>query len=648
MNARPADEGMTATDEGADGPFYFQSGSYRLFGWLHLPATDSNSDLGVVVCKPFGYESLCSHRSVRAFAEAAAAAGIATVRFDYAGTGDSQDLEPGVNQLDAWAGDVVAAAAELRRRTGVQRICLLGFRLGALLAALAGPRCEASGLIGVAPVVSGGRYLRELRTMRLAAAQRAGSEVSATPAADNDRSRAERRLEAGGFALEPATVAALSTLELVRLQSAPAPGILVIDRDDLPGARSWAESLSARGTPAKYLNVPGFVQMMMTEPQIAVVPQAMIDAAHTWLVALRDARPGSAFDKLSGRNSASADNILKLPADPAAPESALTERPTFIATDPMLFGIVTEPRTGEPRRRAVLLLNDGATHHVGSNRMGVVLARRWARRGYVVLRLDLAGLGDSGTRPGRVSNEVFPPEAMEDVRAAVEFLQINYGIRDLTVGGLCSGAYHALRAAVVGLPVNRILMVNPLNFYWEEGMTASDIELAEVIHNARRYRQQALTGRMLRRVLTGEANFPRVARIVAQRVWTALGAIVRSGLKQLTGGALRQTDERSPTDARRALAERIEAFDLGGELERIAARGVKIVFVFSRGDAGIDLLRMLAGRAVDRLGDACRVRIIEGADHIFSQSAPRATLEDVLSSELYAQTGINSPVAVRS
>jgi hypothetical protein len=179
-------------------------------------------------------------------------------------------------------------------------------------------------------------------------------------------------------------------------------------------------------------------------------------------------------------------------------------------------------------------------------------------------------------------------------------------------------------------------------------MTASDIELAEVIHNARRYRQQALSGRMLRRVLTGEANFPRVARIVAQRVWTGLGAIVRSGVKQLTGGALRRDNERSQTDAQGALAERIAAFDLGGELKRIAARGVKIVFVFSRGDAGIDLLRMLAGPTIDRLGDACRVRIIEGADHIFSQSAPRATLEDVLSSELYAQSRIDSPAGVDS
>ena len=66
--------------------------------------------------------------------------------------------------------DVMAAVSELRRRTGVQRVCLLGFRLGALLGALAAPDCEGvCGLMAIAPVVNGRRYLRELRTTRLAA-----------------------------------------------------------------------------------------------------------------------------------------------------------------------------------------------------------------------------------------------------------------------------------------------------------------------------------------------------------------------------------------------------------------------------------------------------------------------------------------------
>ena len=98
----------------------------------------------------------------------------------------------------------------------------------------------------------------------------------------------------------------------------------------------------------------------------------------------------------------------------------ITERPAFFTSQAVLFGIVTEPPQGEMRRRAVILVNAGADYHIGASGMYVGLARRWARRGYVVLRMDLAGLGDSGTRPGQLDNVVFPVAAVDDIRAAIE------------------------------------------------------------------------------------------------------------------------------------------------------------------------------------------------------------------------------------
>jgi len=89
--------------------------------------------------------------------------------------------------------------------------------------------------------------------------------------------------------------------------------------------------------------------------------------------------------------------------------------------------------------------------------------------------MDLAGLGDSATRPGQPDNEVFPPAALEDVRTALDFVARHYDAREVALGGLCSAAYHALRAAVAGLPVNRLLMVNPQNFVWDEDQMSSDL-----------------------------------------------------------------------------------------------------------------------------------------------------------------------------
>ena len=52
-------------------PFYFSSESRRLFAWLHRPERQAGSDVGLVLCAPFGYEAICAHRSLRSFAEQA-------------------------------------------------------------------------------------------------------------------------------------------------------------------------------------------------------------------------------------------------------------------------------------------------------------------------------------------------------------------------------------------------------------------------------------------------------------------------------------------------------------------------------------------------------------------------------------------------
>lgn len=52
---------------------YFPIERPRLFGWSH--ASNSRSDGEVVVCKAFGYESMCAHRNLMGFARMMAAAG---------------------------------------------------------------------------------------------------------------------------------------------------------------------------------------------------------------------------------------------------------------------------------------------------------------------------------------------------------------------------------------------------------------------------------------------------------------------------------------------------------------------------------------------------------------------------------------------
>jgi pimeloyl-ACP methyl ester carboxylesterase len=207
---------------------------------------------------------------------------------------------------------------------------------------------------------------------------------------------------------------------------------------------------------------------------------------------------------------------------------------------------------------------------------------------------------------------------LDDIRAGIAYLRDAYGVTEVTVGGLCSGAYHALRAAVTALPVSRIFMINPQNFFWTQGTPLEDLQLAEVVHNPGVYREKIFSWTAWKRLVRGEVDLTRIGMIYVRRVLLAL----ESALRVLA----RQIGWRLPSD-------------LGWELEELAARGVQMVFVFARGEPGIDLLNLQGGSAFKRIGDRCRIHILDGGDHTYSQSGPRFRMEEILSKELYARVG---------
>jgi pimeloyl-ACP methyl ester carboxylesterase len=595
---------------------YFPARDYKLFGWLHYPAHHS-SDTGLVICKPFGYEAICGHRTLRAFAEMAATAGFPTLRFDYLGTGDSADIDAAADQIEAWCGDILAAVEEVRRRTGVRRVSLLGFRLGALLATLVARSAgSVHSLILVAPVISGRRYMGEMRTTHLAAQASADARVPAGGSARNRATVSDGSIEVSGHSVSAATISKLMGIDPATLGAPPVSQVLIIDRSDLPAARTWAESLSNAGVSTQYLALPGFVEMMMTAPQFARIPQEMIAVTCDWL---RRSAPLQAPTS-PGRGDLDTDRetavfpaaVLSLPA--SGSEAGLSERPVQFGVEASLLGIVTEPRPGENRGRAVILVNAGGDYHICVGRLYVSLARCWARSGYIVLRMDLAGLGDSDTRPGRPDNDIFPPEAVDDILAGISLLQRRYQIADITVAGLCSGAYHALQAAIRGLPLDRILLVNPENFFPLRGATLKDVQPSEAVTARSVYGERVRSFRYWKKVLMGQVDVSRIMTAYSLRFRLSLTAILRD--------ILRHVHIHLPND-------------LSRQLERIAARGVQTAIVFGRGEPGIELLRIEGGSALRRLGQGLRVHIIDGADHMFSRAESRAILVKTLSEELF-------------
>lgn len=112
-------------------PIHFGPDS-RLFG-LRSEPSGAVRRTAIVICQTWGPEYMRCYRAMHLLAQQLAGRGFETLRFDYSSTGDSAD-HAGPASLDQWLTDIRAAVEELRELSGAPSICLLGLRLGALLA----------------------------------------------------------------------------------------------------------------------------------------------------------------------------------------------------------------------------------------------------------------------------------------------------------------------------------------------------------------------------------------------------------------------------------------------------------------------------------------------------------------------------------
>ena len=332
--------------------------------------------------------------------------------------------------------------------------------------------------------------------------------------------------------------------------------------------------------------MPGYLEMV-ADPHKAVVPNAMIDALVRWL---GDAAPAEGPARFS-------------PALTVATVSTdLVETALEIGSG-RVFGILTESTARErPPRVGVLLVNAGAVHHVGPNRMYVELARRLARQGHVVLRMDVCGIGDTPTSAGQQENDVYTPHAVEDIGAAVRALR-SRGVAVVHAGGICSGAYQSFRAAREGARLDGIFPVNPATFAWKKGMTLDvtrdPYSESLVEGEAARYGASALSTDKWKKLLRGEVKLRALAEILGRH------ALARS--RDGAVEALRHVGVRVPGD-------------LGADLVEIARLGVRTHFVFATGEPGLSLLESRGGSALRKLREqgAIELSSIQGPDHTFT------------------------------
>ena len=122
-----------------------------------------------------------------------------------------------------------------------------------------------------------------------------------------------------------------------------------------------------------------------------------------------------------------------------------------------LVGVATFCRRRAPRATALILLNAGLVPRWPFRY--VQMARRLAAEGYVVLRFDQSGLGDSP-----LSSQHSDNRKRDEVRAAMDLLEREAGVRRFVLGGICSGADDSFNIAPLEPRVAGLVLLDGVSY----------------------------------------------------------------------------------------------------------------------------------------------------------------------------------------
>jgi alpha/beta superfamily hydrolase len=228
-------------------------------------------------------------------------------------------------------------------------------------------------------------------------------------------------------------------------------------------------------------------------------------------------------------------------------EDHVKEQAVLLGKTKSLVGVVTEPEpTVAPLNKpAIVLLNAGLMHRVGPNRIYVQIARRLAESGYLSLRFDLAGIGDSGNRTDHLS---LREGVLSDAKEAMDFLARQKGTGQFILIGICSGADNSLRVALNDVRVIGVVSIEPYYF-------------STPAYYFYFYRRRLFNRRSWGRLLSLRSDFWHILKKRVRQTRPLLGRSDRPG----QAGSDRSRDSKS-----RILSE----------VEQLLSRGVNMHFVY--------------------------------------------------------------------
>ncbi len=562
---------------------WWPSAHGALFGWTHYPTKDWRST-AVVIVPPIGPEYLHSHRAVRHLARCVAQEGYPCIRFDHLGYGDSADLAIESDALPAWRVGAAKAVEVALALPGVQRVVLVALRSGSLLVDAA-TAARVAGLGLWYPYLRGNAFVRDLQVLDAALE---------LPATDGSY------LEAGGYPMGRATADALGGCDLMSEWTSVPSHALLITEAGLPPNRRTADALAQRGCSTLAERQLGGRPTMMRQAELMDVPLEDVEAIRSWLI---ETFPESGAGAVPARASVGFET------------PAWRERTLWLAGASPTFAVVTEPTQRHEGWPALVLLNAGSAHHVGPNGLHTTLARTAAAAGWVVVRLDIPGLGESSSRVERDTHHPYPATIASAMSPVLDALSEQLAT-PVVLSGLCSGAHNSYQAALAAQSgrVAGLVLLNPLTLYFQPGDDILMPAASRTQADAQSYSENSRDLRKWIGLLTDPLRAVRVVRGVAGVVATRIAE------RSLAIG--RKVGVMSPVPLVR-------------DLQRLLRGGTRIHLLTSRSEPGYQAIRDVAPQLISESADEQQValRILSATDHTFTQRRSRDELiRDILHS----------------
>jgi alpha-beta hydrolase superfamily lysophospholipase len=256
-----------------------------------------------------------------------------------------------------------------------------------------------------------------------------------------------------------------------------------------------------------------------------------------------------------------------------------------------------------------LIANTSASAHVGDSRLSVRVARELARRGIASLRIDARGRGDS---PSSLQDHsfasIYDSIATIDTASAARWL-VREGYKTVYTFGICSGAYHALKSALIEPCIKGVVAVNLPTFKRPENK-APDAPREAARNSMAGYAISMFDPAKWLSIMRGEKKLLPMVRFVIGNLATR----VRSRLIDVLHlDAWRSVSPENATEP----MQMMRALD---------AKGVKTILVHGAYDASMDVLAAHFGSRGARLSRfaSVRVAVLDHIDHALFNPASSA------------------------